>query len=654
VTSMICTALHRSRRRSVWLGLIASGGIGASPAVGQCPGDLTGNGDVGGADLGAMLTSWGAGGGEFESDLNGDGVVDGADLGVLLVNWGPCPPMPPGLGWATVLDWAPNPAVIADPNTRSNIVATGWPWRVRDNFSQLEMVLIPPGTFNQGCSPSDQYGCGSNEYSVRQVLLTNPYYLGRYEVTQAQWTALMGSNPSYFQTSSPQVPAQQVPKRPVEKVNWLQANQFLVRSGLRFPTEAEWEYAYRAGSATAFHGFDGEFGTNDDGSLPNIAWFSSNANSQTRPVGGKSGNGFGLHDMAGNVFEWVDDWSGWGSSYPPEPVANPRGTGWDFDNQPKKYRGGTWGQPSSSARSSWRSEITQFYTNGQLLGFRAARSLGDPVWATVIEREPDPAVVPDLSTREAILATGFPWRVVDHVAQIELLLVPPGSFSMGCSASAQSGCSTSELPNHAVTLTNALYVGRYEVTQAQWERVVGNNPSQFSEANGYPGSGQRPVEKITACDCYPLSSSFDKFLGLTSMRLPTEAEWEFACRAGASTAFHGLPSHPTGFDDEGIVAGIAWYVSNSGARTQPVGGKFGNGFGLHDMSGNVAEVVADSYSSTYYGVSPATNPPGPQSSTSRVVRGGHYQASASICRSSHRASLGTASSTVGFRVVRSP
>jgi len=331
----------------------------------QCPGDLNGSGVVDGADLGALLTAWGTSGGEFGADITGDGIVDGADLGVLLVKWGPCVTTP---AWATLIEAFPDPAVVTDANLRAAITATGLAWRVKDTATQIEFVLIPPGTFQMGCSASQLYGCWSEESPVHSVTLTNAFYMGRYEVTQAQWQARMGSNPSYFQSASAEVPSAQVPNRPVEIVSWNTIQGFLTQTGMRLPTEAEWEYAYRAGTTTAFHGFTGYLsGTNADSLLGNIAWFSSNSNSQTRPVGGKLGNGYGLHDMSGNVGEWVNDWFGMYSS---GAQTNPSGPSTGSN---RVFRGGGWGYNSGDCRASFRSGSGPGYANG-FVGFRAART----------------------------------------------------------------------------------------------------------------------------------------------------------------------------------------------------------------------------------------------------------------------------------------
>jgi formylglycine-generating enzyme required for sulfatase activity len=232
------------------------------------------------------------------------------------------------------------------------------------------MVLIPPGTFQMGCSPSNQYGCGSNETPVHSVTLTNAFYMGRYEVTQAQWTARMGSNPSYFQSPSARVPVGQVPNRPVEQVSWNTIQGFLSATGMRLPTEAEWEYAYRAGTSTAFHSMPGyPSGTNDDSLLENIACWYENSLGQTRPVGQFAANGFGLHDMAGNVFEWVNDWYS-AEYYASSPSVNPPGPS---SGTSRVSRGGSWNAFSdfcwSSYRFSSRPSGARHY-----FGFRVARN----------------------------------------------------------------------------------------------------------------------------------------------------------------------------------------------------------------------------------------------------------------------------------------
>lgn len=276
--------------------------------------------------------------------------------------------------WATLLEAMPDPAVVTDKSLRDAIVASGLAWRVRDNASQIEMLLVPPGIFDMGCSPSTGSGCNSDENPVHTVTLTTPFYLGRYEVTQAQWAASMGSNPSAFKTASQQVPDADVPSRPVEQVSWNLIQGFLSVTGLRLPTEAEWEYAYRAGTTTAFHSGPGfPNGTNNDSLIGDIAWYAANSDGQTRPVGGKAANALGLHDMSGNVFEWVSDWYS-AAYYESSPLTDPPGPA---TGTTRVLRGGSWGSNPSTDSGTLRSSnrvntppANPFFT----IGFRVART----------------------------------------------------------------------------------------------------------------------------------------------------------------------------------------------------------------------------------------------------------------------------------------
>ena len=206
-----------------------------------------------------------------------------------------------------------------------------------------------------GCSPSKYWGCF--DYSpLHQVTLTNAFYLGRYEVTQAQWLAEMGSNPSGF-SGNPDSPS-----RPVEKVSWNMIQGFNTATGLRLPTEAEWEYAYRAGTTTAFHN-----ASDDETTLGTIAWYAGNSSGQTHAVGGKLSNALGIHDMSGNVWEWCQDWGG---PYSSASVTNPTGP---TTGTYRLLRGGNWYYGSTYCRASQRSVSSPDLGNN-VFGFRAVRN----------------------------------------------------------------------------------------------------------------------------------------------------------------------------------------------------------------------------------------------------------------------------------------
>ena len=255
------------------------------------------------------------------------------------------------LAWAEVLEQNPDPTVVTDANLRAAIVASGFAWRIRDNASNIEMLLIPAGTFTMGCSASTQYGCNFNESPTHQVTLS-AFYIGRYEVTQAQWQAKMGSNPSYFSGLSDS------PSRPVERVSWNMIQGFNTATGLRLPTEAEWEFACRAGTTTVRYGV-----------LDDIAWYNGNAGGTTHAVATKLPNALGLYDTLGNVQEWCQNW--YGGTYSSGGVTNPTGPA---TGSYRLLRGGGWNYYQHLSRASVRGNGTPGSISTQSQGFRVARN----------------------------------------------------------------------------------------------------------------------------------------------------------------------------------------------------------------------------------------------------------------------------------------
>jgi formylglycine-generating enzyme required for sulfatase activity len=225
------------------------------------------------------------------------------------------------------------------------------------------------------------------------------------------------------------------------------------------------------------------------------------------------------------------------------------------------------------------------------------------------------------------------WPVVKNTLGIEFKLLPGGTFTMG---------EGNETP-HQVTLTNAFELGVYEVTQEQYEAVMGTTPSKFT-------GGQNPVEQVSWDDavefCRKLSAlPAEKKAGYV-YRLPTEAEWECACRAGTTTAY-------SFGDSDSELGDYAWYNKNSERTTHPVGGKKPNAWGLYDMHGNVFEWCQDWHGD--YPSGSLTDPTGAASGSNRVNRGGSWNGSPDICRSAirYRHTPGHRSSGLGFRVLRS-
>lgn len=215
----------------------------------------------------------------------------------------------------------------------------------------IELVWCPPGTFAMGSPPGERER--SDDEAQHQVTLTQGFWLGKYPVTQEQWEKVMGSNPSQFKGG----------RNPVENLSWDDAREFMKKlgSGFRLPTEAEWEYACRAGSESAFC-----FG-DEEGKLKDFAWYSGNSGAQTRPVGQKKANAWGLYDMHGNVFEWCADWYG---SYPRGPLTDPTGPP---SGQDRVYRGGSWSFDARVCRSAYRN-YWRPDSRFNFLGFRVAAS----------------------------------------------------------------------------------------------------------------------------------------------------------------------------------------------------------------------------------------------------------------------------------------
>jgi|GEM_PF-344399 len=228
---------------------------------------------------------------------------------------------------------------------------------------KLELVLVPSGSFLMGATPGED-GAAADEQPQHWVALS-PFYLGKFEVTQAQYEKVMGANPSHFRGRD----------LPVEQVSWEEARQFTTKAGqnLRLPTEAEWEFACRAGTITPFASGA------DDAALDRLAWYGGGAGSgyhgvsSTTAVGRKEANAFGLHDMHGNVYEWCADWYD-AHSYAHSPVLNPTGPATGVD---RVLRGGSWETAAALCRSANRNGFSP-RSHGYVLGFRVALPLSEP------------------------------------------------------------------------------------------------------------------------------------------------------------------------------------------------------------------------------------------------------------------------------------
>lgn len=216
---------------------------------------------------------------------------------------------------------------------------------------------------------------------------------------------------------------------------------------------------------------------------------------------------------------------------------------------------------------------------------------------------------------------------------MDLVRIPAWTFMMG----SENGGDYEE-PVHRVTISRDFYIGRFEVTQGQWLAVMGNNPSFFSGSDGLP------VERVEYAGAVAFCAEVSRITGY-DVRLPTEAEWEYACRAGTTTEFY--------FGDSSSELGdYAWHGDNSGSETHMVGGKLPNAWGLYDMHGNVREFCYDWYDVDYYSNSPGSDPSGPLSGLCHVLRGGSWADPRWNCRSAARDCDDPAWSRIlkGFRV----
>ena len=518
--------------------------------------------------------------------------------------------------------------------------------------TKLVLRLIEPGSFKMG-----------GEYDVT---LTKPYYMGIFEMTQKQYELVMGDNPSSHKGDN----------RPVESVSYnairgaiagdgcpvssvVDGDAFLgklrAKTGVvsfDLPTEAQWEYACRAGTTSTYNN-----GGNNEADLKLLGRYSGNQSdgrggySQHATVGSYAPNDWGLYDMHGNVWEWCLDW--YGSL---QGGNDPKGAS---SGSYRIIRGGGWFSDAGTCASSNRNGSYPSLDDYAVRGFRLSCSAGLVASAT----SPQTSVsyvtyhsycVVDLSV--GANAANYPVSYTSEqpvggfntdeykTTKLVLHLINPGSFKM---------CG-----QYDVTLSKPFYCGLFEVTQKQYELVTGSNPSSYK-------GDMRPVECVswdTIRGTYNWPESLDvdanSFVGRIQSRtglafdLPTEAQWEYACRAGTTSTYNN------GGDTEDDLKLLGRYSGNQsdgkGGYSQhtTVGLYCPNAWGLYDMHGNVAEFCLDGYGSLQSGVTdPKGSAPG---GWARVYRGGYWSAGSGGCTSSHRMYYdpGIGHYIFGFRLVR--
>jgi formylglycine-generating enzyme required for sulfatase activity len=282
----------------------------------------------------------------------------------------------------------------------------------------------------------------------------------------------------------------------------------------------------------------------------------------------------------------------------------------------------------------------------------------------LLEPKPEGAAVPDgvsktpmtpparpsePSAAPHLMAEVQPAARVTNSLGAALVRIEPGTFTMG------SNESDDEKPPHPVRITKPFYLGAHPVTQGQYQAVMGQNPSFFQGSDDLPVEGVSWLDAVRFCNelsereerqpCYQINGEKVTIVAGNGYRLPTEAEWEYACRAGSTAKY------PFG-DNEADLGEYAWFGGNSDGKTHPVGLKQPNRWGLYDMLGNVWEWCQDGYDADFYKKSPPDDPPGPSEAPSRVIRGGGWNNGPWGCRPARRSRYtpGYRDDRLGFRL----
>ena len=521
----------------------------------------------------------------------------------------------------------------------------------------LALVLIPPGEFLMG-SPSGEKSRGKDEH-LHAVSISKPFYIGITEVTQAQWKAVMSSSPwsgRAYGRSGSTLPASHIDAAQAESFcQWLsQKTGYKVR----LPSEAQWEYACRAGSGAVYC-----FG-DDRLRLGEYAWYADGSArvKGLRPVLTKKPNAFGIYDMHGNVAEWCAD------RYDPDfyrksPRVDPVNMTPYESGGMNVYRGGSFlfadacrsADRQSGLVPSGSSPITQ-------MGFRVIVEAGKQSAtagakftvkggvARVYTTWPFDSIEAKRRQARTAAALGIKSEVTLSLpkskSRMTFALIPAGAFVMG-SPLTESGRREDEAP-HKVQITKPFYMAVTEVTEAQWLGVTGS-----SHSLGRRRMGGLPVHKVAWRDAIGFCEILKKKTGL-QVRLPSEAQWEYACRAGSAKAycFGGYVSE---------LRRYATYMpegagSVASAKMSQVAQKAPNAFGLYDMHGNVYELCRDYYDADFYSRSPRTDPEKKIWKGGRyppgVMRGGSWMSVPGLCRSASRAVFYRGKrSAAGLRVV---
>ncbi|MCP4378887.1 MAG: formylglycine-generating enzyme family protein, partial [bacterium] len=521
----------------------------------------------------------------------------------------------------------------------------------------LTLRLIPPGEFLMGSPPGEK--SRQEDEHLHVVSISKPFYIGISEVTQAQWKAVMSNAPWSGRArarNSGTLPASYIERDEAEAFcKWVS-----LKTGrkVRLPSEAQWEYACRAGSGARYC-----FGNAREQLADYASYTESNSSDKKFPqyvIRGKKSNAFGLYDMHGNVAEWCRD------LYDPDFYKNsPRVDPVNITPHPSGsigvYRGGSF-LASDTCRSAERQSgiVPPRSSPVMHLGFRVIAELTKPSQtgtkpanksriAEVYKKWPFDSSEAKRRQIQTAATLGIKPVVTLPLPKkgekMTFVLIPAGEFVMGSEVTEKSR--REDEMSHKVRITKPFYMSTTEVTEGQWSGVIGVGSSL-----GEKRQSRLPVHKIPWSDAVKFCKVLKKKTDL-NFQLPSEAQWEYACRAGASEAFcFG--------DNESELGSYATYVPSGKNGTKmaemtQAAQKKANAFGLYDMHGNVYELCRDYYAPRYYKDSPKDDPENKVDKKNHrwgVMRGGSWMSDPGLCRSAARAAFNRGKrSDAGFRVI---
>ena len=476
------------------------------------------------------------------------------------------------------------------------------------NGVSFNMMRVRAGTFTMGATPEQGTDAQANEKPAHKVTLTRDYFIGETMLTQELWTAVMGTTIQEEEAKgSGSKNLGYGPNYPMYCLSYDDCLHFVktlsdsVGLEFRMPTEAEWEYAARGGHLSRGYKYPG---SNDP---HEVAWSIENdPQTMLHPVKQLKPNELGIYDMAGNVWEYIYDFR---RTYTEEPQVNPMG---DISGNKANLRGGSTAWNSGYNRVSFRYASSTILKSDKSSrrAFRfvldADRVIGEDnttyqAYDTICSGESytwngktytHPGTYTDTLTNihgcDSIVTLHLevlpdpPITFTVNGVSFKMMRVRAGTFMMGATDD-DPDAEADEFPRHEVTLTKDYFIGETEMTQALWQAIMGNNPSEDKS------NPQSPVNNVSWDDCQGMIAKLNALTGLT-FRLPTEAEWEYAARAG----YYSRGYIYAGSND---IDEVAWYnkpYNASVASLKP------NEIGVYDMSGSVYEWCQDWYNPDFY------------------------------------------------------